>query len=326
MLRIHSRQCIFDPSILPAIRYHHKDFPQLDRKTVLVWFLVVACWERECLCLQDEVKYLRSFAMLEAGERSFPLLIGARGHLAHVRDGISSLRDTMHRELGEIAGRGWYVRTSSGNYEFQIDAPPTLWEEGKIPKILLSPVGEKPTSLDWRNLPAILGQLETWIDEIGKTINEEIQMAIGAVQVEDSRVMKRQTECTVVLGVLAAIYLPLTLVTGIFGMNITEIASSDTAPNRWSVVKAWGIIFGATLGSILLYMVVKLLLRFCSIFRLLFTKLLDHAYTNERWRWCCVLENLRETKLLLKQWFFIEKLRAIARKVKEWDLEAQKMD
>lgn len=328
MLLIHSRQSVFDPSILPAIRYHHRDLPRLDRKTVLVWFLVAAFWEKEYLCLQDEVKYLRSFAMREAGQRSFPLLKGARGHLAHVRDGISSLRDTMHRELGEIAGRGWYVRTSSGNYEFQLDAPPTLWEEGKMPKILLSPVGGNPISLDWRDLPAILGQLETWIGEIGKTINEEIQMAIGAVHVEDARVMKRQTEWTVVLGILAVIYLPLTLVTGIFGMNITEIASSETAPNRSSVVKVWAIIFGATLGSIYFYTIMKSVRRCWRILRLLFKRLREYTQVRRGLWWLHdKLEVLRELEPRLGEWLtIVEKVIAFTRKVKEWDLEAQNMD
>jgi membrane protein YqaA with SNARE-associated domain len=86
-------------------------------------------------------------------------------------------------------------------------------------------------------------------------------VVIGSVQVEDARTMKRQTEWTVVLAVLAAIYLPMTLVTGIFGMNITEINTDATRPDKWWTVKVWGLVFGATLGIILVYVLARWLVQ-----------------------------------------------------------------
>lgn len=56
-----------------------------------------------------------------------------------------------------------------------------------------------------------------------------------------------------VLAVLAAVYLPMTLVSGLFGMNIVEITTTEGAPGKWSVVKAWGVAFGATVGTIIIY-------------------------------------------------------------------------
>jgi Mg2+ and Co2+ transporter CorA len=72
------------------------------------------------------------------------------------------------------------------------------------------------------------------------------------VQGEDAKNMKRQTEVTVMLAVLAAIYLPMTLVTGIFGMNISDI-SSGNIPDRVWVVKAWSWIFSVTMALIAMY-------------------------------------------------------------------------
>jgi Mg2+ and Co2+ transporter CorA len=96
-------------------------------------------------------------------------------------------------------------------------------------------------------------KLEDQLDVIKKDINEEIQVAIGAVQVQDAQFMKqqtqetfRQTRLTVVLAILAALYLPLTLVTGIFGMNIEEISSDQTATYAWQVGVAWLVIFAFT--------------------------------------------------------------------------------
>jgi hypothetical protein len=87
--------------------------------------------------------------------------------------------------------------------------------------------------------------LEKRLDAIKEDLNEEIQVTVSTVQVHDAQVMKeqaavtaRQTTWTVALTVLAAVYLPMTLVTGIFGMNITEISSEKTARNAWWAVGA----------------------------------------------------------------------------------------
>jgi Mg2+ and Co2+ transporter CorA len=88
-------------------------------------------------------------------------------------------------------------------------------------------------------------ELEKRLDAIKEDLNEEIQVAVGTVQVHDAQLMKeqatvtaRRTAWTVALTVLAAVYLPMTLVTGIFGMNITEVSSEKTAPNAWWAVGA----------------------------------------------------------------------------------------
>jgi Mg2+ and Co2+ transporter CorA len=89
-------------------------------------------------------------------------------------------------------------------------------------------------SIDVRDIPDLLKELEGRISTMTQTVNEEIQIVVGSVQVEDARIMKRQTEWTVVLAVLAAIYLPMSLVTGIFGMNITDLSADISAPDKWS--------------------------------------------------------------------------------------------
>jgi Mg2+ and Co2+ transporter CorA len=99
--------------------------------------------------------------------------------------------------------------------------------------------------------------LQKQLDAIKEDVNDEIQVAIGAVQVHDAQIMKKQTTWTVTLTVLAAIYLPLSLVTGIFGMNITEISSEATAPSARWVVAAWAVVFTLTAGGILTYAAVR---------------------------------------------------------------------
>lgn len=109
------------------------------------------------------------------------------------------------------------------------------------------------TKLHMESLQGLQGRL----DAIKEDLNEEIQIAIGSVQVHDAQTMKKQTTWTMVLTVLAAIYLPMTLVTGIFGMNITEISSEATAPDAWWAFGAWAVVFAVTLAGILLYVVVR---------------------------------------------------------------------
>jgi membrane protein implicated in regulation of membrane protease activity len=121
---------------------------------------------------------------------------------------------------------------------------------------------ETPSEKGKENLNTIRERqavLEKRLDAIKEDLNEEIQVTVGTVQVHDAQVMKeqaavtaRQTTWTVALTVLAAVYLPMTLVTGIFGMNITEISSEATAPNAW-----WAVVGILTVTGISLYVIVR---------------------------------------------------------------------
>lgn len=338
LVRIHDKQSIFHHPVLPTRWSHEKarTVPKPDSAQVLVYFLLAAFWETECLRIRQDLQYVRSYAMREAGERSFSLLIAVRSHLGHVRNGISSTREAMSHDMRASAENGWFVQRQDNGYEHQNNPPREFKKRrkcGKYPAILAFSAGDKPSLFDWRDLPTLLSQLEDWIDVIGKVVNEEIQIAIGAVQVEDARVMKRQTERTVVLGALAAIYLPMTLVTGIFGMNISDITGTTTVPpDKWSVVNAWGIVFGATLGIILLYMALKLLLHGWRILRLISRKFSDRLF-EDRWLRSAptrfAIETLNDSKDLLMNMAVravLLRIRRVVQRVKELDLEAQKRD
>ncbi|GAB7329673.1 hypothetical protein MBLNU13_g01410t2 [Cladosporium sp. NU13] len=141
----------------------------------------------------------------------------------------------LHRSIGEA------------QQAFRISAKAELHERGLVllraskpskRPAALEPEGEMedPTKsqgpADFTKLHTeSLQGLQERLDAIKEDLNEEIQLAIGSVQVHDAQTMKKQTTWTVVLSVLAAIYLPMTLVTGIFGMNITEISAEPTAPD-----------------------------------------------------------------------------------------------
>ena len=65
--------------------------------------------------------------------------------------------------------------------------------------------------------------------------------------------MKQQAARTTLLTTLAVIYLPLQLITGIFGMNIKEI-TGDGIPKWWACLAALGAGGGLTF---LVYLAVK---------------------------------------------------------------------
>lgn len=132
--------------------------------------------------------------------------------------------------------------------------------------------------------------------------------------------MKRQTEWTVVLAVLAAIYLPMTLVTAIFGMNIREISMEATAPDKWSTVRTWGLVFGAIIGSILLYAVARYFARRWPVCKMLIKRGLKTVWHGR------LYGAFYSFKQMLKQLWPYRKNHRFREKLKEWDVEAQKLE
>lgn len=127
---------------------------------------------------------------------------------------------------------------------------------------------KKPADLS--KLTNTFNDLDTRLRAIIAALNDDIQIVIGSVQVQDAKAMKRQAELTmkltqttmrqtqvslrqtwwtVALAIVAAFYLPMTLVTGIYGMNIKEI-SGDKGPSWWWVVVTWAVTMGITVGSV----------------------------------------------------------------------------
>ncbi|GAB7329674.1 hypothetical protein MBLNU13_g01410t1 [Cladosporium sp. NU13] len=142
----------------------------------------------------------------------------------------------------------------------EISAEPTApdaWDLGGVLDLQQREDVKKP-------LRVFLTELQKKLDAIKEDLNEELQVAIGTVQVreaeltrEQTRVTTRQSTWTVALTVLAAVYLPMTLVTGIFGMNNTEISSEATAPNAWWDVGAWAVVAGLTVAGILSHVAIS---------------------------------------------------------------------
>lgn len=247
----HTPHSVFHPKDLPFFNPH--DVPDSNGKChILVWLLVESTWQLAVASLDSRLQRLRRKAANETSDKAFSLLKDFRRQIADARMLIAELREHYIQAVGEA--ESWIVATSGGS------GKPQKTEKLGVEKFWLQErtkpapvIFGRAQSMDIKNLPETLEKLEQKINAMTQTVNEEIQVVIGSVQIEDAKTMKRQAEWTVVLAVLAAIYLPMTLVSGLFGMNIVEITTTEGAPGKWSVVKAWGVAFGATVGTIIFY-------------------------------------------------------------------------
>lgn len=109
----------------------------------------------------------------------------------------------------------------------------------------------KPTSGDSSPWSHALEDAKIALQALQRALNDEIHLVIGAVTVQDSDTSKRQGERATLLTLVAAVYLPLTLVTSIFGMNIREI-DGNLLTYR-ACLKALGVVIGCTIVFALVY-------------------------------------------------------------------------
>ena len=198
-------------------------------------------------------------------ERAYSLLTGLRRDLTYVHE--------------------YMAETSSALASLQLDAhrgqePPAQHISMPSDDSLSSPgdgiaptaspaIGSREQKIaDLSKLTGTFSELDSKLRVVIAALNDEIQIVIGSVQIQDAKAMKRQadwtmkltestvrqtevsirqTGWTVALAILAALYLPMILVTGIYGMNIREI-SGDKGPNWWWVVVTWAVTMGITVG------------------------------------------------------------------------------
>lgn len=79
-----------------------------------------------------------------------------------------------------------------------------------------------------------IAQLQMQASKIRQEFNDTFQLLISVLSVLDSEISKTQAQRSTALTVLAAIYLPFSLATGVYGMNIAEI--SNHPPKWWAVI------------------------------------------------------------------------------------------
>jgi hypothetical protein len=209
--------------------------------------------------LEAEFLWTRTLATQASNEEAFKLLTNLRHHIITAHEQVSSTRASVNSAVLQIIEKSISRQAKS--------------EKGVATGIVgdhssHATAGASSTQPDVNNLPSILKELDDRLRDIIAAMNDEIQIVIGSVQLEDAKAMRqqadltmrltestmqqtkiamRQTKWTVALALLAALYLPMTLVTGIYGMNIKEI-SGDKGPSWWWVVVTWVLTTVITVG------------------------------------------------------------------------------
>ena len=261
----HDREEIIDEAVVeliqqnwPVFEWTHTQGPELSAwaqsqadgfvfASLLKETVLRMCVEREELEMRD----LAYVADTGEGAEHFERLTNFRRVLARLHQSTGEAQDAIKISAkAELHERGLVLLREPTK---RSKRPAALEPEGET-KEPTRP--QRPADFTKLHMESLQGLRER-LDAIKEDLNEEIQLAIGSVQVHDAQTMKKQTTWTMVLTVLAAIYLPMTLVTGIFGMNITEISTDATTPNAWWAFGTWAVVFAVTLGGILVYVATR---------------------------------------------------------------------
>ena len=176
------------------------------------WLLAAQQWRFNLQYLQDTFRLRRYDALVHPGMRTYRPLI-------HLRQLIVDMRDQLPKAYSQSLHHTSYQEEHSNR------DPPSLFK--------------------------VIAQVMEDLGKLDKELNDEIHLIIGAVTVQDSDANKTQTERATLLTLLAAVYLPLTLVTGIFGMNIREV--DEGKPTWWACVIVLAVVAACTVAFYLAY-------------------------------------------------------------------------
>lgn len=245
MFNRYTVRSLFNPPELPQAQE-----PKLRETLYIVfrWMLAASPWQGTVERLERDFIGIRQgiAAGKMENEQAFRSLTGFRRSLI---DAHRLFVETKGRIVAEIASvSSWVERHKKINEK--------------------SPAAHFKQQADARNLPRTLEKLDETTSTIMASLNEEIQLLIGYAQVQDAKLMRQQTtqtvrqtelaldlakstkqqaEWTTLLAGLVAFYLPLTLVTGIYGMNIREI--NNGVPSKNWVLGSWAVAFVLTIGG-----------------------------------------------------------------------------
>ncbi|KAK4565873.1 hypothetical protein LTR86_003722 [Recurvomyces mirabilis] len=95
------------------------------------------------------------------------------------------------------------------------------------------------------------GEILESADKLDRFLMETFQLLMSTLSVRDSQISIRQSRRGMLLTVLAFIYVPLSFITGIFGMNVKEINGSPLS--IWVCFVALGVVIAMTALGFLSY-------------------------------------------------------------------------
>lgn len=256
-------------------KYYTVDSVFADLEVRFLEFILSAAAYRALVpTLELKLVEWRQRATQVDNERAFSMLTDLRRYftIAH-----QSMARTSSSSVDVMLSFEDLVRLSSAEHTQTSAQNTTFGSKDAAPEGIPVTGSRNPKAAEFTKLSETFSELDARLRAITADLNDDIQIVIGSVQIQDAKAMKRQadltmqltettmrqtevsirrTRWTVALAILAAFYLPMTLVTGIYGMKIKEI-SGDKGPNWWWVVVAWAITMGITVGCFGRYALVE---------------------------------------------------------------------
>lgn len=219
--------------------------------------LAASTWQSTLNFLEGKAMQVRRSTTGPDNEQNFQKLIVLRRQLADAYQLFVTTSQAVLDEVFTKAGAEDHAISSAVSQHTADDSSSSL-RKGSAGTAISSRLSQEA---DPRRLPEIFADLDARFQTLMATLNDEIQIMIGFVQVEDAKsamqqasLMARQAGWTNLLALLAALYLPMTLVTGIFGMNIKEITGTGETNKNW-VAGSWAVAFALTAGCLGAYAV-----------------------------------------------------------------------
>jgi hypothetical protein len=221
-------------------------------------FAISACREAVAV-LETTFLNTRQRATRTSNEEAFKMLTNLRRHITTAHDKVSTNRVSVNITVLQLIQGASPPEAK----DEKITAAKNLGHQN--PNTSTTTISKEANV---NNISVTFEELDERLRNVIAAMNDEIQIVIGSVQLEDAKAMRqqanltmrltestmqqtkiamRQTKWTVALALLAALYLPMTLVTGIYGMNIKEI-SEDKGPRWWWVFVTWVLTMGITVG------------------------------------------------------------------------------
>ncbi|SMR60921.1 unnamed protein product [Zymoseptoria tritici ST99CH_1E4] len=201
------------------------------RTMFYAWLLAVHCYQDEIKFLEQRVREMDFDLIQPLDQEALTRVRTRRAEVSHLRRNLALTREGL--TAGFDTSR--FYKDALGPDLIHDPEAHELQRDTRRIEPAQRVVQQEASSSVTADYQLLDGQMAALMP----FLNETLQIIMASINLADAQESKRNGKRSTLLTLLAAIYLPLTLATGIFGMNIKEIGS-DNAPRYWAVLAVAG--------------------------------------------------------------------------------------
>ncbi|KAF2444033.1 hypothetical protein P171DRAFT_485501 [Karstenula rhodostoma CBS 690.94] len=203
-------------------------------------------WELSLDKLAAVARELDSDATVKPSKAVLQRLNKCRSLVVQVLNDVIQLRETIKHTPSVLYSALCYSMVAVKQQHPDFDWIPGLQNANSLDAAATDRARRKADDVDDGKpdislLLRMLSRMEQQAEKASAQLRGTFQTLTTAITIEDSEFNKKQAERSTMLTLLAAVYLPLTLATGIFGMNIQEI--NGATPRWWVVIVVTAVLF-----------------------------------------------------------------------------------